>query len=55
MVSYMISKGANDWEIGLGGACERGNLELMELMVSHGAKDFNNNLRNASIQTKTFS
>jgi hypothetical protein len=34
----MIEKGAIDWNCGLGGACEGGDLNLMKLMIEKGAK-----------------
>jgi len=33
----MISKGANDWNYGLYGACYGGHMELVKLMISKGA------------------
>ena len=33
----MISKGANDWNYGLDGACEGGHKEIVNYMISKGA------------------
>ena len=37
----MIEKGANNWNVGLEGACEGGNKEIIELMIEKGANDLN--------------
>src|SRR5438552_15666355 len=40
----MISKGANEWDSGLYWACEGGNMELVELMISKGATNISENI-----------
>ena len=37
----MISKGANDWNRGLYGACTSGHKEMIELMISKGSDNWN--------------
>ena len=37
----MISKGANDWNLGLNGACKGGHKEIVDYMISKGANDWN--------------
>ncbi len=36
----MILKGANNWNEGLMGACQGGHSELVELMISNGANNY---------------
>ena len=43
----MISKGADDWNMGLYDACQGGHLELAKLMISNGANDWHNGFRGA--------
>jgi len=39
IIDLMISKGANDWNYGLFGACQSKNKEIALLMVKKGADD----------------
>ena len=41
LVELMISKGADDWTLGLYRACEGGHLKIVELMISKGV-DYRN-------------
>ena len=37
----MISKGANNWNYGLYGACKGGHKEILNYMISKGANNWN--------------
>jgi len=37
LAELMIAKGANNWDLGLQGACYGGHTELAELMIAKGA------------------
>jgi hypothetical protein len=41
LVEWMISKAANNWNMGLEGACEGGHVHLVELMISKCANSWN--------------
>ena len=43
----MISKGANNWNYGLKGACKGGHKEIVNYMISKGANNWNNGLYGA--------
>jgi hypothetical protein len=49
VVRLLIEKGDKDidWDLGLRGACESGNRELVDLMIAHGATYWNRGLRHA--------
>lgn len=39
-VKNLISRGVNEWGIGLTSACAGGHLEIAKLMISHGANNW---------------
>lgn len=41
MINLLISKGANNWNYGLAGACNGVDMDLVQLMISKGANDWN--------------
>jgi len=47
IVELLISKGANNWNEGLDGACFGGNKEIVELLISKGANNWNEALCSA--------
>jgi ankyrin repeat protein len=44
IVKYMISKGANNWEMGLYFACKGRHIGIVKYMVSKGANNWNDGL-----------
>ena len=40
LAELMITKGASNWNYGLGGACQKGHKELAELMITKGASNW---------------
>jgi len=49
IVDFLISKGADHWEIGLFGASLEGHRDLVEFFISKGANNWNDGLRGACI------
>lgn len=52
IVELLISKGANDWNLGLANACfgrSSEHQEIVELMISKGANNWTHSLQNACL------
>ena len=47
LVELMISKGADNWNDGLAGACQGGHTEIVKLMIKKGATNWNGGLYRA--------
>jgi ankyrin repeat protein len=54
MIDVLIFYGANDWNIGLSGACKSGNYELMMCMIKMGAKTCSTCERTSIEHTREF-
>ncbi len=47
VVEFFIEKRANDWDLGMGGAAERGHRDLVDFFIKKGARDWKLGMRRA--------
>ena len=47
IIDFLLERGANDWDTGLGGACGGDNMAVALRIISYGASDWNRSLYEA--------